>query len=270
MDGLPFQHRASIGAFAERMLSPSWQQRAVGRRGKSDGGNERSGFSLAIFLQLILLISVISNVKVPTVNNTWIYVGQQQQGFIILQREIMNSDMTGGETVTRIVSICKSSITRLGISLSTSVLDRVSVSNQEVIKVTSSPSISTEQQSMSSVLHLVSLERMLACAGHVKLASSSIKHAVRSISSVPRIDIHETKTTSEYVHTILYEQMYVDIRREAEVGKSEQEKMMDLGNDSKVGIAVALNTLLTNAQELGNIHLKEGLEMILVMARSDE
>ena len=47
----------------------------------------------------------------------------------------MNSDMTGGETVTRIVSICKSSITRLGISLSTSVLDRVSVSKQEVIKV---------------------------------------------------------------------------------------------------------------------------------------
>ena len=166
MGGSPIQHRSSIGAFAARMLSPNWQQRSSGRRAKSDGGNERSGFSLGFFLKVILLISVISNVEVPTDNNTWIYVGKQQQVVSILQRESISGDMTG--------------------------------------------------------------------------------ETVRSKSSI----------TEE---------------REAEVGKSEQEKMMDPGKDSKVGIAIAITTLLTNAPELGSIQLKEGLlEMMLVMARRDE
>ena len=72
----------------------------------------------------------------------------------------------------------------------------------------------------------------------------------------------------------LYEQMYDVKRREAlisEVLKFTQEKLMDPGNESKVNIVVAITALLTNAPELGDSQLKEGLlEMMLVMARSDE
>ena len=56
--------------------------------------------------------------------------------------------------------------------------------------------------------------------------------------------------------------MYDDRRREAliaEVGKFTQEKLMDPGMESKVRIVVAIPTLLTNAPELGNSQLKEGL-----------
>ena len=68
--------------------------------------------------------------------------------------------------------------------------------------------------------------------------------------------------------------MFDDWRREAliaEVGKVTQEKLMDPGMENKVRIVVAITTLLTNAPELGNSQLKEGLlEMMLVMARSNE
>ena len=67
--------------------------------------------------------------------------------------------------------------------------------------------------------------------------------------------------------------MYDDRRREAliaEVGKFTQEKLMDPVMESKVRIMVIITTLLTNAPELGNSQLKEGLlEMMLVMARSN-
>ena len=46
---------------------------------------------------------------------------------------------------------------------------------------------------------------------------------------------------------------------------------MDQSIESKVTKLVAISTFLTNAQEMGNSKLKEGLsEMMLVMARSDE
>ena len=58
---------------------------------------------------------------------------------------------------------------------------------------------------------------------------------------------------------------------ESEVGKFTQEKLMELSMESKVTIMVAITTLITNALEMGNSQLKEGLlEMMLVMARSDE
>jgi len=83
-----------------------------------------------------------------------------------------------------------------------------------------------------------------------------------------------TKTIVGVTFGFLYEQMYDDPRREAliaEVGKFTQEKLMDPGMESKVRIVVAITTLLTNAPDLGNSQLKEGLlEMMLVMARSDE
>ena len=58
---------------------------------------------------------------------------------------------------------------------------------------------------------------------------------------------------------------------ESEVGKFTQEKLMDQSIESKVTKLVAISTFLTNAQEMGNSKLKEGLsEMMLVMARSDK
>ena len=46
---------------------------------------------------------------------------------------------------------------------------------------------------------------------------------------------------------------------------------MDQSIESKVTKLVAISTFLTNAQEMGNSKLKEGLsEMMLVMARSDK
>ena len=58
---------------------------------------------------------------------------------------------------------------------------------------------------------------------------------------------------------------------ESEVGKFTQEKLMDQSIESKVTKLVAITTFLTNAPEMGNNKLKEGLiEMMLVMARSDE
>ena len=60
----------------------------------------------------------------------------------------------------------------------------------------------------------------------------------------------------------LYEQMYDDRRTDAliaEVGKFTQEKLMDTVMESKVRIMVIITTLLTNAPELGNSQLKEGL-----------
>jgi hypothetical protein len=83
-----------------------------------------------------------------------------------------------------------------------------------------------------------------------------------------------TKIIMGVTFGFLYEQMYSDRRREAliaEVGKFTQEKLMDPGMDSKVRIMGAITTLLTNAPELGNSQLKEGLlEMMLIMARSEE
>ena len=58
---------------------------------------------------------------------------------------------------------------------------------------------------------------------------------------------------------------------ESEVGKFTQEKLMDQSMESKVTIMVAITTFLTNAPEMGNSQLKEGLlEMMLIMARSYE
>ena len=58
---------------------------------------------------------------------------------------------------------------------------------------------------------------------------------------------------------------------ESEVGKFTQEKLMDQSIESKVTKLVAISTFLTNAQEMGNSKLKEGLsEIMLVMARSDK
>lgn len=83
-----------------------------------------------------------------------------------------------------------------------------------------------------------------------------------------------TKTIVGVTFGFLYEQMYDDKRREAliaEVAKFTQEKLMDPGMESKVRVVAAITTLLTNAPELGNSQLKEGLlEMMLVMARSEE
>merc|ERR1719283_344024 len=55
------------------------------------------------------------------------------------------------------------------------------------------------------------------------------------------------------------------------ISKYTSEKLMDPSMESKVRIVVGITTLLTNAPELGNSQLKEGLlEMMLVMARSEE
>ena len=59
---------------------------------------------------------------------------------------------------------------------------------------------------------------------------------------------------------------------ESEVGKFTQEKLMDQSIESQVTkLVVAITTFLTNAPEMGNNKLKEGLiEMMLVMARSEQ
>ena len=59
---------------------------------------------------------------------------------------------------------------------------------------------------------------------------------------------------------------------ESGVGKFTHEKLMDQSIESKVTkLVVAITTFLTNAPEMSNNKLKEGLiEMMLVMARSDE
>ena len=158
MGGSPLQHRASIGAFSARMLSPSWQPRSSGSPKKSEfdkyGGKGGSsfGFSLGVLLKVLLIISVIGNVEIKTANKTFRnIVGQQQGEGIISVKTVKN--------VTSIVS--KASVTRLGIPYFHSILGRVSATALNVSRVTS-PSIDIEQQSRSPVLFC---ERMLASTG---------------------------------------------------------------------------------------------------------
>merc|ERR1712127_514445 len=83
-----------------------------------------------------------------------------------------------------------------------------------------------------------------------------------------------TKTIVGVTFGHLYEQMWDDKRRQTlvdEISKYTSEKLMDPSMDAKVRLVVGITTLLTNAPELGNSQLKEGLlEMMLVMARSEE
>eukprot|EP00090_Calanus_glacialis_P004732 TRINITY_DN13559_c0_g1_i1.p1 TRINITY_DN13559_c0_g1~~TRINITY_DN13559_c0_g1_i1.p1 ORF type:complete len:1002 (-),score=408.50 TRINITY_DN13559_c0_g1_i1:92-3097(-) len=111
-----------------------------------------------------------------------------------------------------------------------------------------------------------SYQRLMEVASEINMPEFKYESAMDITDS--------TKTIVGVTFGFLYEQMYDDRRREAlisEVGKFTQEKLMDPGMESKVRIVVAITTLLTNAPELGNSQLKEGLlEMMLVMARSEE
>merc|ERR1719234_2711287 len=118
-------------------------------------------------------------------------------------------------------------------------------------------------------------EKMLRTDAYLRLleVASELNHPEFKYESA--MDITDsTKTIVGVTFGFLYEQMYDDKRREAliaEVSKFTQEKLMDPGIESKVRIVVAITTLLTNAPELGNSQLKEGLlEMMLVMARSED
>lgn len=117
--------------------------------------------------------------------------------------------------------------------------------------------------------------KMLATDSYQRLMEVASEINMPEFKYESAMDITDsTKTIVGVTFGFLYEQMYDDRRREAliaEVGKFTQEKLMDPGMESKVRIVVAITTLLTNAPELGNSQLKEGLlEMMLVMARSDE
>ena len=87
------------------------------------------------------------------------------------------------------------------------------------------------------------------------------------------IDITEsTKTIVGVTFGHLYEQMYDDKRRAQlveVVSKYTEEQLLDPSMESKVRVVVGITTLLTNAPELGNSQLKDGLlQMMLVMAQS--
>ena len=163
MGGSPLQHRACIGVFSARMLSPSWQPRSSGSAKKSEvdkyGGKGRSsfGFPLGVLLKVLLLISVIGNVEIQTANTTFRNIDGQQQGFIIQGEGIISVKTV--KNVTKIVS--KASVTRLSIPYYQAMLGRVSATALNDSRVTS-PSIRTELQSRSSVLHC---ERMLSSTG---------------------------------------------------------------------------------------------------------
>jgi len=118
-------------------------------------------------------------------------------------------------------------------------------------------------------------EKMLTTDAYQRLMEVASELNLPEFKYESAMDITDsTKTIVGVTFGFLYEQMYDDRRREAlisEVGKFTQSKLMDPGMESKVRIVVAITTLLTNAPELGNSQLKEGLlEMMLVMARSDE
>jgi len=118
-------------------------------------------------------------------------------------------------------------------------------------------------------------EKMLTTDSYQRLMEVASEINMPEFKYESAMDITDsTKTIVGVTFGFLYEQMYDDKRREAliaEVSKFTQEKLMDPGIESKVRIVVAITTLLTNAPELGNSQLKEGLlEMMLVMARSDE
>jgi len=89
------------------------------------------------------------------------------------------------------------------------------------------------------------------------------------------IDITDsTKTIVGVTFGHLYEQMYDDKRRTQlveVVSKYTEEQLLDPSMESKVRVVVGITTLLTNAPELGNSQLKDGLlQMMLVMAQSDD
>merc|ERR1711962_1263700 len=89
------------------------------------------------------------------------------------------------------------------------------------------------------------------------------------------IDITDsTKTIVGVTFGHLYEQMYDDKRRAQlveVVSKYTEQQLLDPSMESKVRVVVGITTLLTNAPELGNSQLKDGLlEMMLVMAQSDD
>ena len=89
------------------------------------------------------------------------------------------------------------------------------------------------------------------------------------------IDITDsTKTIVGVTFGHLYEQMYDDKRRAQlveVVSKYTEEQLLDPSMESKVRVVVGITTLLTNAPELGNSQLKDGLlQMMLVMAQSDD
>merc|ERR1719234_39012 len=118
-------------------------------------------------------------------------------------------------------------------------------------------------------------EKMLRTDAYLRLleVASELNHPEFKYESA--MDITDsTKTIVGVTFGFLYEQMYDDKRREAliaEVSKFTQEKLMDPGIESKVRVVVGITTLLTNAPELGNSQLKEGLlEMMLEMARSED
>jgi len=118
-------------------------------------------------------------------------------------------------------------------------------------------------------------EKMLTTDSYQRLMEVASEINMPEFKYESAMDITDsTKTIVGVTFGFLYEQMYDDKRRAAliaEVSKFTQEKLMDPGIESKVRIVVAITTLLTNAPELGNSQLKEGLlEMMLVMARSDE
>lgn len=89
------------------------------------------------------------------------------------------------------------------------------------------------------------------------------------------IDITDsTKTIVGVTFGHLYEQMYDDKRRAQlveVVSKYTEQQLLDPSMESKVRVVVGITTLLTNAPELGNSQLKDGLlQMMLVMAQSDD
>jgi hypothetical protein len=89
-----------------------------------------------------------------------------------------------------------------------------------------------------------------------------------SISQVDLVDRLQEKMKHNKMSVTERKQKRAD---GSEVGKFTQKKLMDPSIASKVMIMVAITTLLTNAQDMGNIQMEEGLlEMMLVMARSDE
>merc|ERR1712004_591618 len=85
------------------------------------------------------------------------------------------------------------------------------------------------------------------------------------------IDITDsTKTIVGVTFGHLYEQMYDDKRRAQlveVVSKYTEQQLLDPSMESKVRVVVGITTLLTNAPELGNSQLKDGL---LEMAQSDD
>ena len=104
---------------------------------------------------------------------------------------------------------------------------------------------------------------------------------VASVVNMPEYKYESAMDVTESTKTIvgvtfghLYEQMYDDKRRQMlvdEVTKFTEQKLLDPSMESKVQVVVGITTLLTNAPELGNSQLKDGLlQMMLVMAQSDE